>query len=94
VSADTVAAATKRAMAIASKFGLQPSVRPAAPPPGGPPAAAAAAPAAAAAAAVAGGFRPQPLRLDAQGREVDEFGNVIERKIAPVSTLKVRGGGA
>jgi len=75
-----LAAATQRAVEIASKFGLAPTIRP--------PVAAAPAPAAAAAAAP-GGFRPQPLRLDAMGREVDEFGNVIQRKVAPVSTLKV-----
>ena len=30
------------------------------------------------------------LRLDEQGREVDEFGNVVRRATQAVSTLKVR----
>eukprot|EP00898_Chlorokybus_atmophyticus_P005252 jgi/Chlat1/5728/Chrsp38S05566 len=34
-------------------------------------------------------FRPPVLRVDAQGREIDEQGNVIEHKVAAVSTLKV-----
>ncbi len=34
--------------------------------------------------------RPAPLRLDAEGREIDEFGNVVVRKPEDtVSTLKV-----
>jgi len=39
--------------------------------------------------AVPGGFRPAPLRLDAQGREIDENGNLVVRAVQPVSTLKV-----
>ena len=51
--------------------------------------------AAAKAAAPTLGVRPGPqadrhtLRLDEQGREVDEFGNVIRRATQAVSTLKV-----
>jgi hypothetical protein len=33
--------------------------------------------------------RPAPLRLDDQGREVDEEGNVIQRSAAAVTSLKV-----
>lgn len=29
----------------------------------------------------------RPLRVDEQGREIDEFGNVVKREIAPVKTL-------
>ena len=51
--------------------------------------------AAAKAAAPTLGVRPGPqadrhtLRLDEQGREVDEFGNVVRRATQAVSTLKV-----
>eukprot|EP00955_Chlamydomonas_euryale_P118702 366555-Chlamydomonas_euryale.AAC.27 len=31
--------------------------------------------------AVPGGFRPAPLRLDAQGREIDENGNLVVRAV-------------
>ena len=92
---DAVAAATARAAEIASKLGLAPSIRPPGPP--GAAAAAAVAPAPMPGAPSMpppvrpppAAFMPKPLRLDAQGREIDEFGNVIERKIAPVATLKV-----
>lgn len=56
-----------------------------------PPASLAVAPpvAAAGSAAAKPGFRPPVLRLDAQGREVDEQGNVVKREVVQVSTLKV-----
>ena len=34
--------------------------------------------------------RPAPLRLDAEGREIDEFGNLVVRPEITTSTLKVR----
>ena len=46
-------------------------------------------PAAPAAASQPGGYRPAPLRLDAEGREVDEHGVPVVRKQA-VTELKVR----
>ncbi len=35
-------------------------------------------------------FRPAALRLDDQGREIDEFGNLVQTKTESVTTLKVR----
>ena len=46
-------------------------------------------PAAPAAAAQPRGYKPAPLRLDAEGREVDEHGVPVVRKQA-VTELKVR----
>ena len=34
-------------------------------------------------------FRPAALRLDEQGREVDEFGNLVHTRAESVTTLKV-----
>lgn len=34
-------------------------------------------------------FRPTALRLDDQGREIDEFGNLVQTKTESVTTLKV-----
>lgn len=34
-------------------------------------------------------FRPAALRLDDQGREIDEFGNLVQTKTESVTTLKV-----
>ena len=34
-------------------------------------------------------FKPAPLRLDDQGREIDEFGNVVKKAAESVTTLKV-----
>ena len=34
-------------------------------------------------------FRPAALRLDDQGREVDEFGNLVQTKTESITTLKV-----
>lgn len=34
-------------------------------------------------------FKPAPLRLDDQGREIDEFGNVVQKAAESVTTLKV-----
>lgn len=36
-------------------------------------------------------FRPTALRLDDQGREIDEFGNLVQTKTESVTTLKVSG---
>ncbi|GBF89299.1 hypothetical protein Rsub_02176 [Raphidocelis subcapitata] len=83
----SAAAAAARAAEIAAKLAAPRAPPPAAPPP--PPAAAAAAGAGAPPRPALGGRLPPPLRLDAQGREVDEFGNPVERRLAPVSTLKV-----
>lgn len=47
------------------------------------------------AAAPAAEGQPPPLRLDAQGREVDAAGNPVERKVVATTTFKVNvGGGA
>lgn len=35
-------------------------------------------------------FQPAPLRLDEEGREIDEQGNVVARTVQAVTTLKVR----
>ncbi|KAK9829066.1 hypothetical protein WJX72_003724 [[Myrmecia] bisecta] len=35
------------------------------------------------------GFKPAPLRLDDQGREIDEFGNVVQKRAEAVTSLKV-----
>ena len=35
------------------------------------------------------GFKPAPLRLDAEGREVDEHGVLVVQKIAVGTSLKV-----
>lgn len=38
----------------------------------------------------AAALRPAPLRLDEQGREIDEFGNpVVRSEVKPTSSLKV-----
>ena len=42
----------------------------------------------------AGQAQRHTLRVDDQGREIDEFGNVIQRPIQAASTLKVRAGRA
>ncbi len=34
-------------------------------------------------------FKPAPLRLDDQGREIDEFGNAVKKPAESVTTLKV-----
>ncbi|KAK9856079.1 hypothetical protein WJX84_004285 [Apatococcus fuscideae] len=34
-------------------------------------------------------FKPAPLRLDDQGREIDEFGNVVQKPAESVTTLKI-----
>ena len=34
-------------------------------------------------------FKPAPLRLDDQGREIDEFGNAVQKPAESVTTLKV-----
>ena len=34
-------------------------------------------------------FRPTALRLDDQGREIDEFGNLVTQRTEAVTTLKV-----
>ena len=34
-------------------------------------------------------FRPTALRLDDQGREIDEFGNLVPQRTEAVTTLKV-----
>lgn len=67
-----MAAGQAKAAEIAARMGLSVTPAPQAPPP---------APAAVSVGAGAGGaaFKPAPLRLDAQGREVDEFGNLVAR---------------
>lgn len=35
-------------------------------------------------------FRPAALRLDEQGREIDEFGNLVTQRQEAVTTLKVQ----
>lgn len=34
-------------------------------------------------------FRPAALRLDEQGREIDEFGNLVQNRTESITTLKV-----
>lgn len=34
-------------------------------------------------------FRPAALRLDDQGREIDEFGNLVQNRTESITTLKV-----
>ena len=35
-------------------------------------------------------FRPAALRLDDQGREIDEFGNLVQSRTESITTLKVQ----
>jgi hypothetical protein len=75
-AAARVAAAVAKAAQVASRFGVE--VAP------GPAAAAVTATPSLAIGTGAGGaaFKPAPLRLDALGREVDEFGNLIAKTSA------------
>ncbi len=93
--AAAISAAQQRAIEAAARLGLQatiataaPSAATAAPVPVAPGAGAAPRPTGPVSGQRAG-FKPAPLLLDAQGREVDEKGQVIAKPVQAVTTLKV-----